>query len=473
MVAAGDGAGHREHRRSDYRLQLRPRDGRDMTSPTSVPLHLLAFEQARTAAAGPRRRHRRATARCARPSSTSPITTSDGADQDSGPDGGADLAGRQPGRRRPRRIVRGLRQPHPGTGRAGRRPAELGHRREAATRGRCRLGRRPGRHEPGVARHHLRAGGRADARPLAPARRRLPAAAGRLGAVRRPRRGRDQLLRRGARHHRRRLAAGPDGQCPLRTARRWRPRAWSASSTTGTSAQQWKRRQRLDTAASNGHAGQQCGAGQQRRARQYGWSATVLEGQPALASGEPPAGGRSGSEPGERGTGGDSRNTRAAALGGDQRAAGDGGRARASRRASTGPRLGRRRRPRARPRRPARPPYRASAAESRTCSESRRQSASGTGVLPIRTPAAPAAAGDAGDADMQQAFISLVAPGAVAAQQRYGVPAAVTIAQAIEESGLGQEPARRRVPQPFRYQGHRPGGQRRAADVRSTRTAAG
>jgi flagellum-specific peptidoglycan hydrolase FlgJ len=38
----------------------------------------------------------------------------------------------------------------------------------------------------------------------------------------------------------------------------------------------------------------------------------------------------------------------------------------------------------------------------------------------------------------QQAFISLVAPGAVAAQQRYGVPAAVTIAQAIEESAWGR-----------------------------------
>jgi flagellum-specific peptidoglycan hydrolase FlgJ len=38
----------------------------------------------------------------------------------------------------------------------------------------------------------------------------------------------------------------------------------------------------------------------------------------------------------------------------------------------------------------------------------------------------------------QQAFISLVAPGAVAAQQRYGVPASVTIAQAIDESAWGQ-----------------------------------
>ena len=39
---------------------------------------------------------------------------------------------------------------------------------------------------------------------------------------------------------------------------------------------------------------------------------------------------------------------------------------------------------------------------------------------------------------VQQAFINLVAPGAMAGQQRYGVPAAVTIAQAIDESGWGQ-----------------------------------
>ena len=38
----------------------------------------------------------------------------------------------------------------------------------------------------------------------------------------------------------------------------------------------------------------------------------------------------------------------------------------------------------------------------------------------------------------QQAFISLIAPGAAAAQQRWGVPAAVTIAQAIEESAWGK-----------------------------------
>jgi flagellum-specific peptidoglycan hydrolase FlgJ len=38
----------------------------------------------------------------------------------------------------------------------------------------------------------------------------------------------------------------------------------------------------------------------------------------------------------------------------------------------------------------------------------------------------------------QQSFISEVAPGALAAQREYGVPAAVTIAQAIDESGWGQ-----------------------------------
>ena len=42
------------------------------------------------------------------------------------------------------------------------------------------------------------------------------------------------------------------------------------------------------------------------------------------------------------------------------------------------------------------------------------------------------------DASAQQAFIGEIAPGAVAAQRRYGVPAAVTIAQAIDESGWGR-----------------------------------
>ncbi|HYB14118.1 MAG TPA: glucosaminidase domain-containing protein [Streptosporangiaceae bacterium] len=42
------------------------------------------------------------------------------------------------------------------------------------------------------------------------------------------------------------------------------------------------------------------------------------------------------------------------------------------------------------------------------------------------------------DTAVQQAFIGEVAPGAMAAQRDYGVPAAVTIAQAIDESGWGQ-----------------------------------
>ncbi len=42
------------------------------------------------------------------------------------------------------------------------------------------------------------------------------------------------------------------------------------------------------------------------------------------------------------------------------------------------------------------------------------------------------------DTSSQQAFISEVAPGAIAAQSRYGIPAAVTIAQAIDESSWGQ-----------------------------------
>jgi len=42
------------------------------------------------------------------------------------------------------------------------------------------------------------------------------------------------------------------------------------------------------------------------------------------------------------------------------------------------------------------------------------------------------------DSQAQQAFIKAVAQGAMASQREYGVPAAVTIAQAIDESGWGQ-----------------------------------
>jgi flagellum-specific peptidoglycan hydrolase FlgJ len=58
----------------------------------------------------------------------------------------------------------------------------------------------------------------------------------------------------------------------------------------------------------------------------------------------------------------------------------------------------------------------------------------------------------------QQAFISLVAPGAVAAQQRYGVPASVTIAQAIEESAWGQSSLAARYHNLFGIKGAGPSG---------------
>ncbi len=58
----------------------------------------------------------------------------------------------------------------------------------------------------------------------------------------------------------------------------------------------------------------------------------------------------------------------------------------------------------------------------------------------------------------QQAFIALVAPGAIAAQQRYGVPASVTIAQAIEESAWGQSSLAARYHNLFGIKGTGPAG---------------
>jgi flagellum-specific peptidoglycan hydrolase FlgJ len=58
----------------------------------------------------------------------------------------------------------------------------------------------------------------------------------------------------------------------------------------------------------------------------------------------------------------------------------------------------------------------------------------------------------------QQAFISLVAPGAVAAQQRNGVPASVTIAQAIEESAWGRSSLAARYHNLFGIKGAGPAG---------------
>ena len=58
----------------------------------------------------------------------------------------------------------------------------------------------------------------------------------------------------------------------------------------------------------------------------------------------------------------------------------------------------------------------------------------------------------------QQAFISQIAPGAIAAQHRYGVPAAVTIAQAIDESGWGQSQLAAREHNLFGIKGTGPAG---------------
>jgi flagellum-specific peptidoglycan hydrolase FlgJ len=54
-----------------------------------------------------------------------------------------------------------------------------------------------------------------------------------------------------------------------------------------------------------------------------------------------------------------------------------------------------------------------------------------------RTQASPSATRGA-DTVAQQSFIQQVAPGAIEAQRQYGIPAAVTIAQAIDESAWGQ-----------------------------------
>jgi flagellum-specific peptidoglycan hydrolase FlgJ len=58
----------------------------------------------------------------------------------------------------------------------------------------------------------------------------------------------------------------------------------------------------------------------------------------------------------------------------------------------------------------------------------------------------------------QQTFISQVAPGAIAAQRRYGIPAAVTIAQAIDESGWGQSELATRDHNLFGIKGAGPAG---------------
>jgi flagellum-specific peptidoglycan hydrolase FlgJ len=62
------------------------------------------------------------------------------------------------------------------------------------------------------------------------------------------------------------------------------------------------------------------------------------------------------------------------------------------------------------------------------------------------------------DSAANQAFISEVAPGAVAAQRKYGVPASVTIAQAIDESGWGRSSLAARDHNLFGIKGTGPAG---------------
>jgi flagellum-specific peptidoglycan hydrolase FlgJ len=74
-----------------------------------------------------------------------------------------------------------------------------------------------------------------------------------------------------------------------------------------------------------------------------------------------------------------------------------------------------------------------------------------------RSQAAPSTAPAPGSS-AQQAFIAQIAPGALAAQRQYGVPAAVTIAQAIDESGWGQSLLATQDNNLFGIKGTGPGG---------------
>jgi lysozyme len=83
---------------------------------------------------------------------------------------------------------------------------------------------------------------------------------------------------------------------------------------------------------------------------------------------------------------------------------------------------------------PGLPMPKASAASSPKANSSSAAGSSSYGRHETSARSATAAPGSAA----QRAFINHIAPGAIAAQQTYGVPAAVTIAQAIDESGWGQ-----------------------------------
>ena len=104
------------------------------------------------------------------------------------------------------------------------------------------------------------------------------------------------------------------------------------------------------------------------------------------------------------------------------------------------------------------PPASASAASASGASAGRAGPAASRSSRPSTTGGVP-------DAAMQQGFISQVAPGAMAAQRRYGIPAAVTIAQAIEESAWGQSTLAAKDYNLFAIKGTGPAG----ADILPTR----
>jgi flagellum-specific peptidoglycan hydrolase FlgJ len=103
------------------------------------------------------------------------------------------------------------------------------------------------------------------------------------------------------------------------------------------------------------------------------------------------------------------------------------------------------------------PPVSSSSSSSAQASSSSSSGSSSSGSSASRSRQATPAAGVPGTA-AQQAFISQVAPGAMASQRRYGVPAAVTIAQAIEESGWGQSTLATRDHNLFGIKGSGPAG---------------
>jgi flagellum-specific peptidoglycan hydrolase FlgJ len=113
---------------------------------------------------------------------------------------------------------------------------------------------------------------------------------------------------------------------------------------------------------------------------------------------------------------------------------------------------------------PAKPPRPAASAPSAPAPDASAPSAPAlaaptSAASPSQPPAssAPRPYATPGTRD-QQAFIGLVAPGAVAARQRYGIPASVTIAQAIEESAWGQSSLAARYHNLFGVKGAGPAG---------------